>query len=231
VRPLIGISFGPIDPDPALPLARDALNRAYTDAVWAAGGIPLGLAPAPAHRIGELLAAVDGLILTGGWDVDPSLYGEVAAAEVGRLWPDRDRFEIALALAALNDRLPLLAICRGCQVLNVALGGTLVQHLPHHPSREVDTRHEVKLEPGSALAGLLGCEVVSVNSIHHQSVDRPGTGVRPVAWAGDGAVEAFEVEDHPEVRAVQWHPELTADTPHSRSIFTELVARAAAFSA
>lgn len=230
MRPLIGISFGPVDPDPSLPLARDALNRAYSEAVWAAGGIPLGLMPAPLQRIGELLSAVDGLILTGGWDVDPALYRQEAAAEVGRLFTERDHFEIELAKGALEESLPVLAICRGCQILNVALGGSLVQHLPGHPERELHTRHGVRIAPGSALARLLGVEAATVNSIHHQSIDLAGEGVRPVAWSEDGAVEAFEVEGHPEVQAVQWHPELTGEEPSSQAIFEELVARATAFS-
>ncbi len=133
MRPLIGISFGPVDPDPALPLARDALNRSYPEAVWAAGGIPLGLTPAPLAQIGELLSAVDGLILTGGWDVEPAQYGQEASSEVGRTFPERDRFEVALALAALEEDLPLLAICRGCQVLNVALGGLSCSICPAIP--------------------------------------------------------------------------------------------------
>ncbi len=106
-----------------------------------------------------------------------------------------------------------------------------MQHLPGHPDREIETRHAVKVEPGSALAKVVGEETLNVNSIHHQSVDRPGEGVRPVAWANDGAVEAFEVEGHPEVQAVQWHPELIPTDLSSVAIFGELIARATAFSA
>jgi putative glutamine amidotransferase len=224
--PRIGISFGPIEPDPNLPLPRDALNRSYTDAVWRAGGVPLGLAPAPSGKVELLLDAVDGLVLTGGWDVDPGHYGQSAQPEVGRLFPERDEFEIALARAAMSQGMPLLAVCRGCQVLNVALGGSLIQHLPDHPPRELETRHEVEVDAASALASLAETETLIVNSIHHQSVDRPGEGVRPVAWSADGVVEAFEVEGHPEIAAVQWHPELLPDSNADRRLFERLVEQA-----
>jgi putative glutamine amidotransferase len=209
---------------------------AYVDAVRAAGGLPVLLPPGEA-RPAELLDAVAGLVLCGGGDIDPARFGGPGGHEAQYATCDeRDAFELDLAAEALGRRTPTLAICRGMQILNVALGGALHVHLPdvvgdsvaHRVSRERYTYHAVRLAPDSNLAALLGDEPVQVASWHHQAVDRPGAGLRPVAWAEDGTIEAVELAGRPEVRAVQWHPELQYEEPDGRQrrLFEDLVARA-----
>lgn len=227
-KPRIGVAFGATTPDRAFGRPRDAILRAYTAAVRGAGGVPLGLAPAPVDDVPDLLAEVHGLVLTGGGDIDPATYGEPPAPEAGKVDHERDAFDIALARLALESALPLLAICRGAQVLNVALGGTLVQHLSDHAPRTLEARHDVKIDSSSTLAGVIGSDLLEVNSLHHQAVAGPGRGVRPVAWSTDGVIEAFEVTGHPQVVAVQWHPELLQDIEVHRRLFDRLVVDASA---
>jgi gamma-glutamyl-gamma-aminobutyrate hydrolase PuuD len=233
--PLIGITAYPrvveIVPVPAL---LHTANRYYVEAVARAGGCPLVLPVVDPALAAVAVGALDGLVLPGGGDVDPTRYGEPPAPETAAVDEERDAWEMACALAALDRDLPLLATCRGAQVLNVALGGSLVQHIPaatgasHSWSkRYTEEVHEVKVDPGSRLAGILGCDLLGTNSLHHQAVARPGAGVRPVAWAPDGTVEAFEVDGRREVVAVQWHPELMPDDPVQQRLFGDLVERAA----
>ena len=146
----------------------------------------------------------------------------------------RDAWESACLRAALVRSLPVLAICRGIQVLNVAMGGGLVQDVPtatgtrHGWAGEAgELVHTVCLDPASRLAGLLGGTEIGANSLHHQAVGRLGQGVRAVGWAPDGTVEAVEVDDHPEVVAVQWHPELLGEVEQQQRLFHDLVCRAA----
>jgi len=190
----------------------DLLPASYARAVSAAGGLPLILPPA-AEPDG-VLAGLHGLILAGGADVEPARYGADPDPATGPPRRDRDDWEFALARAALDRDLPLLAICRGLQVLNVVLGGDLVQHLPdrvghheHSPTPGVHARHPVRLAPGSRLHTLVGAECV-VATYHHQAVDRLGAGLRPVGWTADGTVEALELAGRGWVTAVQWHPEV-----------------------
>ena len=217
---------------------RFQLPASYVDAVRAAGGLPLLLPPGDA-RPDELLDAVDGLLLCGGGDIDPALFGGARGHEAQyATCAERDGFELTLVRAALRRRTPLLAICRGLQVLNVALGGDLHVHLPdavgetvaHRASQERHVMHRVRVAPGSALTGLLGCAELEVASWHHQAIHRLGEGLRAVAWAEDGTVEAVELPGRPELLAVQWHPELQIEGPGSaphRRLFAALVARAA----
>ncbi|MGH9181498.1 MAG: gamma-glutamyl-gamma-aminobutyrate hydrolase family protein, partial [Acidimicrobiales bacterium] len=179
----------------------------------------------------ELLAPFDALVLTGGGDIDPGRYGEVAHASVYGVDPERDRVELALATEALDGGLPTLAICRGFQVVNVARGGTLHQHLPElsgldrHglPTRGASVAHDVKVAPGTRLAAVCGAEIVHVVSHHHQGADRLGSGLVPVAWSGDGLVEAVEAPAGTWLLAVQWHPEMTAaDDPTQQALFDAL---------
>jgi putative glutamine amidotransferase len=217
-RPAIGVCageerarFGVWD-EPA-----NVVPRSYARAVQRAGGLALMLPPDPlaADDPAELLERVDGLVLTGGCDVDPSTYGAEPHPETGPTVPGRDRFEIALARAALEGDLPLLGICRGMQILNLVLGGGITQHLPdvvghdrhrHTPGAFAD--HAVRLEPGSLAARAVGRERESVKSHHHQALDRLGEGLVASGWSvDDGIVEAVELPDRRFALGVLWHPE------------------------
>ncbi len=207
----------------------DLLGAGYADAVADAGGAPVLLPPLPDVAL-DALRAVDGLVLAGGADVDPQRYGAVRRLATGPPRQDRDDTELELARACLERDLPLLAICRGMQVLNVALGGTLVQHLPDAAGtaahRAGDGRfHErtIDVAPGSRLAALVG-ELLEVHCYHHQAVDRLADGLRAVAWSEDGVVEAMEPEQPGAfLLAVQGHPEESAD----RRLFAALTDAAA----
>jgi putative glutamine amidotransferase len=191
--------------------------RSYVNAVQAAGGIAVLLPPddAAAEDPDELLDRVDGLLLAGGTDVDPASYGARPHPEVGNTVPERDRFELALAHRALERELPLLAICRGMQMLNVACGGTLVQHVPdvvgheehrHTPGQFAD--HEVEIEEGTLAARAAGGRRLAVKSHHHQGIDELGEGLEISAWsARDRLPEAVEDPGRPFVLGVLWHPE------------------------
>ncbi len=196
-----------------------SMPSAYVDAVRVAGGLPFLLPPgeeAPA----ELLEHLDGLVFSGGGDLHPGLFDADHHPTVYGVSEERDAFELALMRAALERRTPLLAICRGLQVLNVALGGDLHLHLPEVTGNEVPHRrsgasaalHPVRLAEGSGLALLYGRGELEVQSWHHQAVDRLGRGLRAVGWAADGTVEALEVPGESWLLAVQWHPELDAES-------------------
>ena len=191
--------------------------RSYTLAVQAAGGLALLLPPddAAAEQPDELLDLLDGLILAGGSDIDPGSYGAVPHPETGQTWPERDRFELGLAHAALARDMPVLGICRGMQLLNVACGGTLVQHLPdlighddhrHTPGAFGD--HEVRLQEGSLAARAVGADRAAVKSHHHQGVDELGEGLIAVGWSeADDQIEAIVLPDKTYALGVLWHPE------------------------
>jgi putative glutamine amidotransferase len=205
------------------------LPRRYADRVSAAGGIPVLLPPVP--DIEEALGRLDGLMLSGGGDIDPARYGAPPAPETGSVRAQRDTAEFALLAAAMARRLPVLGICRGMQVINVARGGSLHQHLPavvghdgHAPVPGAFGSHPVRVTPGSRLAGILDRDEADVPTHHHQAVDRLGDGLTATAWTADGTIEAFELDagESPFVLAVQWHPE-AGDDP---SLFRALVAAA-----
>jgi putative glutamine amidotransferase len=197
----------------------DLLPASYAIAIQDAGALPVLLPPAAGvdgvDRMADVaLGGVDGVVLSGGADVDPGCYGSPRAAETGPPDSHRDSWEIALVEAALQRDLPLLAVCRGMQVLTVALGGSLVQHLPnlvgsdmHRPTLGRHGRHLVRLAPGSRLAGWLG-EEAEVATYHHQAVDRLPGRVAANGWAADGTIEAVEVCDATWAIGVQWHPEV-----------------------
>lgn len=190
------------------------LPMSYPRAIERAGGVPV-LIP-PVDELGGLTALVrrlDGLVLAGGPDVDPARYGARRHPETGPPQPRRDRFELALIRAVLDAGLPFLAVCRGMQLLNVALGGTLVQHLPetvgheeHRPAPGRIGRHQVRIAAEGLLGAMLG-DQADVLTYHHQAIDRLGTGLVPVAWTDDRVVEAMEVQGHRFGLGVQWHPE------------------------
>jgi putative glutamine amidotransferase len=191
----------------------------YARSVQAAGGLALLLAPDDVAEAApeRWLDRLDALLLSGGSDLDPAMYGQAPHQQTGGVRPDRDRFEIALTRAAMERGMPVLGICRGMEVLNVARGGDLIQHLPdavgneahlHTPGTFAD--HEVRLAPGSLAAEAIGAERTPVKSHHHQGVDELGEGLVASAWSdGDGVVEAIELErgEHPFALGVLWHPE------------------------
>jgi putative glutamine amidotransferase len=210
---------------------RVRVNRAYTDAIVAAGLIPLVVPPVPAELAPAILDVVAGLVLTGGEDIDPSYFGAVRHPATGAANDDRDRCELALAREAAARRLPTLAICRGVQLLNVALGGSLIQDLPtehggpveHDAEGERGARvHDVEVAAGSRLGGIVDARWITTNSFHHQAVDRLGAGLCTVATSPDGVVEAVECSDRAWwMVGVQWHPEELTATPEEwdRALF------------
>jgi gamma-glutamyl-gamma-aminobutyrate hydrolase PuuD len=209
-------------------------SRHYVESVVRAGGFPVILPVVDPEDVVRALSVVHGVLLTGGGDVQPSRYHARPVAETRNVDPARDAFDIRLLQTAIDAGLPVLATCRGMQVLNVALGGSLVQHVPARTGQNHDIFdhwhegvHLVKIEPDSNLAGALGSTEVTVNSMHHQAVSEPAPGTRPVAWAEDDTVEAIELADSPHVVAVQWHPELLEDYPEQQGLFRQLVDRAA----
>ena len=212
-RPLIGITIGYSKEDREIFALRDD----YVRSVEKAGGLPLVLAPGVPDDAPALLDRLDGLLLTGGADVDPGLYGEPPHETVTRVVPERDALEIALSREALRRDMPLLAICRGQQVLNVATGGTLVQDIPSQVKGAIDhdpdverwsPAHDVRILPGTRLREILGTDRVTVNSFHHQAVKEPGAGVVVSAYGeGDDVVEGIEIPGRRLAVGVQWHPE------------------------
>lgn len=203
------------------------IPASYVDAVEGAGGRPL-VVPASRDSVGETLDLLDGIVFSGGTDLDPGCYGAEAHPETDEPRRERDQAELALLTAALERDMPVLAVCRGSQVLNVALGGDLVQHLPdaighdrhrHTPGQFAD--HEVTVEPGSRLGSILG-ERAPVKSHHHQSYGRLGEGLVSVAWAEDGTVEGLEEPTRRFALGVLWHPEEGQDL----ALFRELVRQA-----
>jgi len=210
-----------------------ALPYAYVDAVVRAGGQPVIVNDARDPK--ELLARVDALVLTGGPDVDPQRYGEAAHPNVYGVDAADDDFECALAEAATVRSVPTLAICRGIQVLNVARGGTLFQHIPDDPGVPAHgepgvaggaRRHEVALDADSLLADVMETTRVAASCHHHQAIDQLGDGLRVVGRAADGIVEALEL-DGAFMLAVQWHPEDTAaDDRAQQRLFDAVVRRA-----
>jgi putative glutamine amidotransferase len=191
--------------------------RSYTLTVQAAGGMALLLPPddETAEQPGDMLDLIDGLMLSGGSDVDPGSYGAVPHPETRGTWPERDRFELALTHAALERDMPVLGICRGFQLLNVACGGTLYQHLPdrlghddhrHTPGKFGD--HDVRIQDGTLAARAVGGDRSNVKSHHHQGIDELGEGLVAVGWSdGDDEVEAVELPGKTYALGVLWHPE------------------------
>jgi putative glutamine amidotransferase len=233
VRPVIGITTyaqeatwgGWTEPAAFTPLA-------YVRAVEHAGGRPL-LVPPSDGAIDETLDALDGIIFSGGGDLDPEVYGADQHPETKEIYPERDKAELALLQAALARDMPVLAVCRGSQVLNVARGGDLVQHLPeivghdrHRHSHPAMADHDVTVEGESKLGSILG-DRAPVKSSHHQGFGKVGEGLREAAWAEDGTVEALEDPSHRFALGVLWHPEEGEDF----ALFKALVEEAADYRA
>jgi putative glutamine amidotransferase len=227
MKPLIGITpyaeeiqWGVWNEEAAL------IPLSYVRAVEHAGGRPL-IVPPSDDALAETLGALDGLILSGGGDVDPGLYGAGAHPETDSPRPERDNAELRLLQAALELDMPVLAVCRGSQLLNVVRGGDLVQHLPdelgherhkHEPGQF--SEHSVRLDPGSRVGTLLG-EHAPVKSHHHQGYGRLGNGLHEAAWADDGTVEALEDPDKRFAVGVLWHPEEGEDFALFRALVDE----------
>ena len=213
-RPIIGIT-GELEAARWGNWIREAVVSAvsYTRAVERAGGTPVILPPVPASSVPVLIAALNGLVLTDGRDVDPALYNEAPHEQTDIPDHRRDRFELILTRAAIDADLPFLAIGRGMHILNVARGGTLTQHLPdrlgsesHKPDPVKMTTHDLQIAAASKLSGVLG-ETAQVPASHHQAVNQLGTGHLTAAWTPDQVVEALEVQGHRWALGVQWNPE------------------------
>jgi len=193
-----------------------SVAEAYTTALLRTGLIPFVLPPVHASVAAAALLGVAGLVLTGGEDIDSRWFHESLHPAAGPTHVVRDEYEIALSRAAKEQGIPTLALCRGAQIMNVALGGSLMQDIPsqragkHHPtsSRPTERVHVVEVERDSRLAAILGDERITVNSFHHQAIDRVGAGLRVVGWSPDGIVEGIESSDSDWwMVGVQWHPE------------------------
>jgi putative glutamine amidotransferase len=233
MRPLIGVTTSELRPsamattrrhgEPAHP--EMALGMTYLRTLDAAGAIPVVLPPVGTDHLAPLLDRLDGLCLSGGPDLDPAAYGAPDRhLELGPTEPSLDAFELSLARQALDRALPILAICRGAQALNVACGGTLHQHIPGHRQTDPATQatHDVQIAARSRLHRMFRTRTLPVNSFHHQAVDKVGAGLRVVGRAEDGTIEAIEGTGF--VVGVQWH----AETMHAHLPLFEALVRAAA---
>jgi putative glutamine amidotransferase len=214
------------------PHAEMALGMTYVRAIESAGGLPVVMPPLGPEDVPGILGRLDGVVLSGGPDLAPEAYGAKPHIELGTTEPPLDTFEYAVACEAIRRQLPTLGICRGAQTLNVARGGTLHQHLPDVVGDQIAhrqcedgrlTTHEVEMLPGSRLARILGATRASVNSFHHQAVDRLGADLVACAWAPDGTIEGIEDPGQRFVVAVQWHAETLRELEMHLALFEELV--------
>jgi putative glutamine amidotransferase len=229
VRPLVGLTSSELRrpenarqrPQAEPPMRELALGLSYPHSLERAGAMPVILPPLLPDAIELLVARLDGLLLTGGPDLHPGTYGAVPPPALGPTEREIDVFELALIRAAERRGVPILAICRGMQALNVARGGTLVQDLPsEHPGalrhRQEEAgripTHPVRLAASSRLAAIAGTTEIDVNSFHHQAIERLGSGLREVGWAPDGVIEAVEDPSEPFVVGVQWHAESLSES-------------------
>jgi putative glutamine amidotransferase len=233
-KPVIGITTSQTNQGNAVP--RTTVNEAYIRAVEAGGGIPVLLPSAiQADMLADLFQAVDGFLLTGGVDINPLRYGAPIHPEVTDLDLARDEMELMLVPRLVEASKPFLAICRGIEVINVALGGTLYTHISdqlpnalHHPCYVGDLprnllSHSIQVQAGSRLANLIGAGEVWVNSLHHQGLRDLAPDLVATAHAVDGLVEAVEIPDHPFALGVQWHPEELVDQGNMLNLFKALV--------
>jgi putative glutamine amidotransferase len=230
-RPRIAITSSPEVHDARFVVGVD---RPYVESVVGAGGLPLILPILSPDFVGDALAGCDGLLLSGGGDIDPCRYGAVAGPEVSGVDAGRDEWELELTRAAVDRGLPILGICRGHQVLNVALGGSLHQHVPaltgedhHQRSRHGEAVHRVAITEESVIGRVIGFPMLGVNTLHHQAVDVVAERLLAVGWDEEGIVEAVEGTDGLPVLGVQWHPELLQSLPGHDRLFSWLVRAAA----
>jgi len=241
-RPLIGVTTSELRPaERVTPLPEGeprghemALGLPYLEGIEAAGGLPLVMPPLPDAAIESLLDRLDGICLSGGPDLDPESYGAEPHAELGPTEPDLDRFELAVARRADAREMPILAICRGTQALNIVRGGALHQHLPDLSTELLhrqtipgtEPSHPIAVDPDSQLAAVLGgdqLELDDVNSFHHQAIDRLGVGLRVSARAPDGTIEAIEDPSRRFLIGVQWHAETLVHRMAEAELFRRFV--------
>lgn len=230
-KPLIGITFDAPQPGGYSRYPWYALRENYCTSIINAGGIPFPLVH-ELDLIEPYLSMVDGLLITGGGhDIDPALYGEEELHPTVKLSSRRTRFEIDIVRKALGQNLPVLGICGGEQALNVALGGTLIQHIPDvipqalehmQPHCRHEPSHEVTIKEGTLLSRIVGQEALMVNSVHHQAVKDPAPGVIVNALAPDGVIEGIEAPAHKFCLGVQWHPEFTI-TSQEHTLFLAFI--------
>ncbi len=229
MRPLIAVAARRATKSSALRFSGSIAAEAVCDAVLRAGGEPVILHGGDRGAVAEMparLARFAGVCLPGGGDLNPARYAQPADARSEAPDDRQDEFDLAVIRTVLGRAVPALAICRGLQVLNVACGGTLRQHVEGGPVEHHGGLHEVTLARGSRLSRLAGADTVTVSSYHHQAIGRLGAGLRAVACAPDGCVEAVEHRTAG-ILAVQWHPEDQAATrPYDQALFDDLVARA-----
>ena len=235
MKPLIGVTLDSEQPGGYSAYPWYALRANYADALAGAGALPVAL-PHDPGLAADWLDRIAGLVVTGGaFDVDPALYGDGARHPTVSLKASRTAAELALVQGALRRRMPVLGICGGQQLLAVALGGTLIQHIPdsvagalehEQPNPRHQAGHDVSVVPGTRLAAIVGSAIMRVNSAHHQAVASPGARATVNARAPDGVVEGIEDPGHPFALGVQWHPEFLID-PGDRRIFDAFVAAAA----
>lgn len=232
MQPLIGISCSYEQKE-----GRYHLAEAYVEAVIAAGGVPVILPGSwSIKKAAPYLKAVKGLILAGGGDVDPAYFNEEPHPNLGEITPSRDRFEIMLVKSALRMNKPVLGICRGIQIINIACGGTLIQHIPavvkkplkHSQAAPRDhATHRVFIDKSSRLAKILQTDAIRVNSFHHQAVANPAVGFNVSAISSDSVIEAIEHPKYRFVHGVQWHPEcMVINDKASRLLFKAFVTEA-----
>ncbi len=236
-RPLIGVSTSELREQVEQrahgepPRREMALGVKYLRAIEAAGGLPVVMPPLEADAIDPLVERLSGICLSGGPDLSAESYGAKPHPRLGPIEPELDFFELAVALRADERGLPLLAVCRGCQAINVARGGNLYQDLPdeiggpiqHRQTQFDGTSHSVEVAPDSHLARALGTIQANVNSFHHQAVKDLGDGLRAVAWAEDGVIEGIEAPDRDFMLGVQWHAEGIVAQPEQARLFREFV--------
>jgi putative glutamine amidotransferase len=243
-RPVIGIATQTL---PGVPGERQPcwlMGRSYVEELRKVGGVPwvIPLIPHDPDTLREIFDRLDGVFVTGGVDVDPTSYGEAKSPLCGTTDPDRDAVELLLLKHAMERKMPVLAVCRGIQILNVLGGGTLYQDVtamvpaalkhdyfptPDQPSRKY-LAHDITVKAGSKLGAILGDAVVPVNSMHHQAIKDLAPGLAPTAFAPDGIIEGVEGTGEQYVIAVQWHPEELTDTqPGMKRLFTTFIDAAA----
>ncbi|MBR4036528.1 MAG: gamma-glutamyl-gamma-aminobutyrate hydrolase family protein [Oscillospiraceae bacterium] len=211
-------------------------NGFNTSAIVKRGGVPVITTFLDEEKAMELMKKADGLMMTGGADIDPTLYGEEVMDCCGTIEYDRDKSDIALLKAALALKKPILCICRGCQLANVYFGGTMYQDLPTqapsdvkhsnytHPDYMEENTHNIKVVEGSPLHQLVGDTEFGINSLHHQAIKDMGKGVIPMAWSTDGILESWYLDsDDQWLRAYQWHPEMQIESVRSKKIFDDFM--------
>jgi putative glutamine amidotransferase len=238
-RPLIGVTTSEVRAaERVTPLAEGeprgremALGLPYLNSLEAAGGLPLVIPVLPEDAIEPLLDRLDGICLSGGPDIDPATYDAEPHPELGPIEPDLDRFELAVARRADARAMPILAICRGTQALNIVRGGVLHQHIPEltgeipHRQKAASTEpsHAIAVEPESQLAAVIEGQEIEVNSFHHQAIDRLGDGLAVSARAPDGTIEAVEDPSRRFLIGVQWHAETLTHRPYEAALFERFV--------